>query len=412
MVLVVPADWQEPTTLLADDLAAGKVAAAVAGGATRADSVAAGLAELPPVAELVLVHDAARPLADAALIDRVLAGMAGCRRLHPGAAGDRHGEAGRVRDRSSETLDRSRAGGRSDAAAVPTASAPAAYEQAAGDLCAATDCSSLVEAAGVRVVTVSGDPRNLKITDRERPGPAEGAGPVLVDYHMHLVGRRRPYTDESFTVRTTCSGTSNGRPTAVWRDRVHRPRLPLHRRPRLARQPLWQNDGVDDLGRIRPPSRRPTRRRAAGQGRARGGLPAARRGERLRAWSTAVRWDYVLGSVHWSAAARSTGRQVDLGSDDGRGGLARTPTSCAPRRERPLRLDGAPRRGQGVRLAPDPPPAARCTSRSPTRFQAAGVCAEVSTAGLQTPLARSTRLRRCCGCSRRGVPVTLASDAH
>src|SRR6202012_433383 len=75
MVLVVPADWQEPTTLFADDLGAGKVAAAVAGGATRAHSVAAGLAELPPVAELVLVHDAARPLADVALVDRVLAGM-------------------------------------------------------------------------------------------------------------------------------------------------------------------------------------------------------------------------------------------------------------------------------------------------------------------------------------------------
>jgi len=48
MVVVVPAGWEEPATLLADQLVAGKVAAAVTGGATRAESVALGLAELPP----------------------------------------------------------------------------------------------------------------------------------------------------------------------------------------------------------------------------------------------------------------------------------------------------------------------------------------------------------------------------
>ena len=36
IVLVVPEGWEEPATLLADDLVAGKVAAAVTGGATRA----------------------------------------------------------------------------------------------------------------------------------------------------------------------------------------------------------------------------------------------------------------------------------------------------------------------------------------------------------------------------------------
>ena len=49
VVLVVPAGVEE--------------AGAVAGGVTRSDSVRAGLAAVPDDAEVVLVHDAARPLA-------------------------------------------------------------------------------------------------------------------------------------------------------------------------------------------------------------------------------------------------------------------------------------------------------------------------------------------------------------
>ena len=130
MVLVVPADWQEPTTLLADDLAAGKVAAAVAGGETRAHSVAAGLAELPPVAELVLVHDAARPLADAALIDRVLAGIGdadGCIPVVPVTDTVKAVESGQV----VETLDRSRLVAVQTPQLFVTAALRKAYERAA-----------------------------------------------------------------------------------------------------------------------------------------------------------------------------------------------------------------------------------------------------------------------------------------
>ena len=72
IVLVVPEGWEEPATLLADDLVAGKVAAAVTGGSTRAASVAAGLAAVPDDADLILVHDAARPFATPELVSRVL----------------------------------------------------------------------------------------------------------------------------------------------------------------------------------------------------------------------------------------------------------------------------------------------------------------------------------------------------
>ena len=84
VVLVVPEGWEEPATLLADDLAAGKVAAAVAGGATRAESVSRGLAAVPDDADLILVHDAARPFATPELLTAVLEALGHAQGAVPG----------------------------------------------------------------------------------------------------------------------------------------------------------------------------------------------------------------------------------------------------------------------------------------------------------------------------------------
>ena len=73
IVVAVPADWEEPAILLAEELSASKVVAAVHGGATRAESVRAALAEVPEDALVVLVHDAARPLLTEDVLERVLA---------------------------------------------------------------------------------------------------------------------------------------------------------------------------------------------------------------------------------------------------------------------------------------------------------------------------------------------------
>src|SRR5213082_2921882 len=62
IVVAAPEGWEEPAILLAEELGCGKVSACVTGGFTRADSVRAGLAEVPEDAVVVLVHDAARPL--------------------------------------------------------------------------------------------------------------------------------------------------------------------------------------------------------------------------------------------------------------------------------------------------------------------------------------------------------------
>ncbi len=59
-----------------------KVAAVIAGGTRRQDSVRAGLARLPADTEFVAVHDAARPLVRPELIERIFA----LARAHGGAA--------------------------------------------------------------------------------------------------------------------------------------------------------------------------------------------------------------------------------------------------------------------------------------------------------------------------------------
>jgi len=57
---------------VADVIVVGAMDGAVKPGDRRRDSVAAGLAEVPDEVQYILVHDAARPLATPALVERVL----------------------------------------------------------------------------------------------------------------------------------------------------------------------------------------------------------------------------------------------------------------------------------------------------------------------------------------------------
>jgi 2-C-methyl-D-erythritol 4-phosphate cytidylyltransferase len=161
IVVVAPPGWEEPAILLAEELGCGKANACVAGGATRADSVRAGLAEVPEDALVVLVHDAARPLVSDDVIGRVLAPLSeGWEGAVPGLP-------------VTDTLKRVGSDGgiletvpREELYAVQTPQAflaPVLRRAVAGDT-DATDCAALVEAAGGRVKVVEGDPRLLKVT--------------------------------------------------------------------------------------------------------------------------------------------------------------------------------------------------------------------------------------------------------
>jgi 2-C-methyl-D-erythritol 4-phosphate cytidylyltransferase len=158
IVVVAPPDWEEPTILVAEEIGASKVAACVAGGATRSASVRLGLDEVPPDAGVVLVHDAARPLLPPELVPRLLEALAeGYDGAVPGLP-------------VTDTVKRVHEGvvvetpARDELVAVQTPQAFVASVLRAAAVGEGSDCASLVEAAGGRVKVVDGDERLLKVT--------------------------------------------------------------------------------------------------------------------------------------------------------------------------------------------------------------------------------------------------------
>jgi 2-C-methyl-D-erythritol 4-phosphate cytidylyltransferase len=149
VVVVVPPDRAGDAEPLADAVAAG--------GDTRSASVRAGLAAVPDDAEVVVVHDGARPLAGVPLFAVVVAAVRdGADAAVPGVP-------------VADTL-RWRTGGVADRDGLVAVQTPQGFRAAAlraahaggGE---ATDDASLVEAAGGKVVVVDGSAQNLKITN-------------------------------------------------------------------------------------------------------------------------------------------------------------------------------------------------------------------------------------------------------
>jgi 2-C-methyl-D-erythritol 4-phosphate cytidylyltransferase len=161
IVLVAPPGWEEPSILLAEELGCGKVSACVPGGETRADSVRAGLAEVPADAVAVLVHDAARPLLPEAVIERVLAPLGeGWDGAVPGLPVPDTLKRVDADGRVLETVERESL----YAVQTPQAFPAEVLRRAVATGGDATDCAALVEAAGGRVKVVPGDPLLLKVT--------------------------------------------------------------------------------------------------------------------------------------------------------------------------------------------------------------------------------------------------------
>ncbi len=174
------------------------VSLVVAGGATRAASVRRGL-EAAGDATHVLVHDAARPLAGAALIDAVLAAT-----LEHGAAvpavavrdtvkeDDGRGFVNRTVERSRLRLAQTPQGARSDWLRD-------ALDGAFRDGVEVTDEASALERAGRKVRLVPGDPSNVKVTTpadlaevrRALQGPGSGLR-VGTGFDVHRFSADRP----------------------------------------------------------------------------------------------------------------------------------------------------------------------------------------------------------------------------
>jgi 2-C-methyl-D-erythritol 4-phosphate cytidylyltransferase len=136
--------------------------AVVVGGATRSESVRAGLAQVPADADVIVVHDAARPLASAALFRDVIAAV-----TQGGADGAIPGVE--VRDTIKQVDGEQHVTATFERAALVAVQTPQAFSagvlrRAHADGADATDDAALVEALGATVRVVPGDAHNLKIT--------------------------------------------------------------------------------------------------------------------------------------------------------------------------------------------------------------------------------------------------------
>jgi 2-C-methyl-D-erythritol 4-phosphate cytidylyltransferase len=169
VVLVLP----DPATQDAPALDPHGADLVVPGGGTRADSVRCGLSAVPDDAEVILVHDAARPLASADLFAAVIAAV-----TDGGADGAVPGippsdtiktvdESGQV----TGTLDRDRL----VAVQTPQAFRAGVLRRAhdGAPVVGATDDAMLVESMGGTVRVVPGEPGNLKITGPDDLAAAE-----------------------------------------------------------------------------------------------------------------------------------------------------------------------------------------------------------------------------------------------
>jgi 2-C-methyl-D-erythritol 4-phosphate cytidylyltransferase len=152
---------------IAEPASVGKLAGIIAGGDRRQDSARVGLTAFKERGYgdiVVLIHDAARPLVDPALVRRVVTAASGADGAVPVVP-------------VNDTIKRVDAGGEVEATlnrefmrAVQTPQAfkleyiLELHERAAADGYYATDDAALVEHYGGRVVTVEGDIGNIKIT--------------------------------------------------------------------------------------------------------------------------------------------------------------------------------------------------------------------------------------------------------
>lgn len=161
IVVAVPEDSVEESRALLAGIELPLVI--VSGGETRQDSVARALLALPPEVDVVLVHDAARPLVPAEVVDRVAAAVrAGAPAVIPTL-----GVVDTIKEVDADgvvqaTLDRSRL----HAVQTPQGFVRDVLQtaHAASDGGDATDDAGMVERMGVKVHVVPGHEEAFKIT--------------------------------------------------------------------------------------------------------------------------------------------------------------------------------------------------------------------------------------------------------
>jgi 2-C-methyl-D-erythritol 4-phosphate cytidylyltransferase len=135
------------------------------GGSTRGESVYNGLEDLPEECSIALVHDAARPLVDAELIERVVtqarSGTGAVPALPVVDTLKETDDVGRIM----RTVPREKLWRAQTPQGFPRRMIEQAYARARTDRVSATDDAALAEHYGFPVVTVPGSELALKITE-------------------------------------------------------------------------------------------------------------------------------------------------------------------------------------------------------------------------------------------------------
>ena len=165
VVLVVPESERRRVEETIADLRSGAlISAVVSGGTTRRRSVQRGLAAVQADATTIVCHDAARPFATPALFVRVVEGLRdvdGCIPTVPVPDTLKRTRDGRVM----HTIPREDLVLAQTPQAFVCASLRAAHD--AENVEEATDDALLLEARGMPIATVPGEPGNFKITTPE-----------------------------------------------------------------------------------------------------------------------------------------------------------------------------------------------------------------------------------------------------
>ncbi len=183
--IVLVTNPQDAAELDAVDTELGLTARRVAGGATRSDSVRAGLAAMAGSGvDAVMIHDAARPFVSPDLIDRLVEAL----RAHPAVipvipvtdALMRVGREGEIL----EPVDRETLGAAQTPQAFHLDTIIQAHDRAAG--AAFADDAAVIRAAGGSVFSVSGESGNYKLT---RPEDFQRAEAELMSASLTVTGQ-------------------------------------------------------------------------------------------------------------------------------------------------------------------------------------------------------------------------------
>ena len=236
---------------------------------------------------------------------------------------------------------------------------------------------------------------------------------MLTDYHMHLVEDGKPYGDEVFTIAHVQSYVECARAAGIdeigFTDHVYR----FRQARGWSDDPLWVGDALADLDRYHACL---VRARDADLP-VKVGLEVDYLAGREGAIADTVgrlEWDFLLGSVHWVAGLAVDWEAAPIWERYPADEVWRMYVDhlCAAAGSGIYDCMAHPDLAKVFGHRPAPKPLA-LYEQIADAFAAAGVCAEVSTAGFGRALGELYPHPDLLALLQlRGVPVTLASDAH